>query len=76
MADFIASYALSLPLGLHILNYPSVGVLPFLTHDMYGVSYPQLALLEKWATMTENICHPILFITKFLSFIVAPLTNL
>ncbi|KAL9453443.1 hypothetical protein AB3S75_009115 [Citrus x aurantiifolia] len=33
-------------------------------------------LLEKWATMTENICHPTLFMTEFLSVIVAPLTNL
>ena len=34
------------------------------------------SLLEKWATMTENICHPTLFMTEFLSVIVAPLTNL
>ena len=34
------------------------------------------SLLEKWATMTENICHPTPLMTEFPFVIVAHLTNL
>lgn len=40
-ADFLANYALSLPLGCHHFNVPPISLLPFLTHDMYGVAYPR-----------------------------------
>ena len=36
----------------------------------------QGALLEKWATMTENICHPTPLMIEFPSVIVAPVINL
>ena len=41
-ADYLATLACSLPLGLHVLNSPPKGVLQFMSQDTYGVVYPRL----------------------------------
>ncbi|KAH9725610.1 putative ribonuclease H protein [Citrus sinensis] len=43
-ADYLATLACSLPLGLHVLNSPPKGVLQFMSQDNYGVVYPRLVI--------------------------------
>lgn len=43
-ADYLANYAISLPLDVHIFSNPPLGVNAIIMHDLYGISYPRLAL--------------------------------
>ncbi|KAH9670623.1 putative ribonuclease H protein [Citrus sinensis] len=43
-ADYLATLACCLPLGLHVLNSPPKGVLQFMSQDNYGVVYPRLVI--------------------------------
>ena len=40
MADFLATHALRLPVGVHFFNSVPLGLSPILYSDMYGVAQP------------------------------------
>ena len=43
-ADFLANYALELPLGLHLFSIPPPGVVSFIANDLYGIAYSRYVL--------------------------------
>ncbi|KAL9437497.1 hypothetical protein AB3S75_023376 [Citrus x aurantiifolia] len=43
-ADFLASYSLNSPIGLHVLNSPPTEIVGILCKDAYGIAHPRLVL--------------------------------
>ena len=43
-ADYLATLACSISLGLHFFNSPPKGVLQFMPQDTYGVVYPRFVI--------------------------------
>ena len=43
-ADFLASYSLTKPLGLHVLPFPPPDIVGLLCNDAYGIAHSRLVL--------------------------------
>ena len=43
-ADFLASYSLITPIGLHVLLSPPLAIFSLLCNDTYGIAHSRLVL--------------------------------